>query len=229
MPDGKLVWDDIGKKFYETGVDRGVVYPQDSAGIYPAGYAWNGLISVTDSPSGAEANPNYADNSKYLNLISAEDFGYGIEAYTYPEEFEACDGSAEIANGVSAGQQKRKAFGFCYRSQIGNDVDNEDYGYKLHLIYGSLAAPSEKVHTTINESPEAVTFSWDVTTTPVPVPGFKPSACLIINSKRCDPAKLTALEEILYGKDAVTEPASPAVAARLPLPAEVITLMGPVA
>jgi hypothetical protein len=163
----KLVWDKSGERHFETGVNQGVLYPQDVAGAYPKGVAWNGLTAVTESPSGAEATAVYADNTKYLNLISAEDFGATIEAYTYPDEFGACDGSAELTAGVKAGQQGRKAFGLCYRTAIGNDIEGNDHGYKLHMIYGAMAAPSEKAYQTINDSPEAITFSWEVSTTPV--------------------------------------------------------------
>lgn len=213
----KLVWDKTGERFYETGVNQGVLYPQAAGGTYPLGVAWNGLTAVTESPSGAEATPIYADNTKYLNLISAEDFGATIEAYTYPEEFAQCDGSAALAVGVMIGQQSRKAFGLSYKTTLGNDVDNNDHGYKLHLIYGCMAAPSEKGYATINDSPEAITFSWEVTTTPVSVDGFKPTACITIDSTKADKTKLAALEKILYG-DADVE-------ARLPLPDEIATLM----
>lgn len=213
----KLVWDQTGDRLYETGVKNGVVYPIDSIGTYSKGYAWNGLTAVTESPSGAEATPLYADDIKYLNLLSNEDFGCTIEAYTYPDEFAECDGSAEIAKGVKIGQQKRKMFGFCYRTTVGNDIDANDYGYKLHIVYGCLAAPSEKAYNTINDSPEAITFSWEVTTTPVSVEGFKPTAHLEIDSTKADPTKLAALEKILYG-DNDTE-------ARLPLPDEIAELM----
>ena len=213
----KLVWDQTGEKYYETGVKNGVLYPQSNGGTYPKGVAWNGLISVTESPSGAEATPLYADDIKYLNLMSTEEFGATVEAYTYPDEFEECDGSADIAPGVSIGQQKRKAFGMCYKTTLGNDVDNNNYGYKLHIIYNALAAPSEKAYATINDSPEAITFSWELTTTPVIVEGFKPTASITIDSTKADPTKLKALEDILYGA-AETE-------ARLPLPNEVATLM----
>lgn len=215
----RLVWDKTGERFYETGVRQGVLYVQDNTGFYPSGVAWNGLISVNESPSGAEANPVYADDIKYLNLISAEEFGASIEAYTYPDEFAACDGSAELADGVFIGQQKRKAFGLCYRTVLGNDIDNDDYGYKLHLIYGCVAAPSEKAYTTINDSPEPITLSWEVTTTPVSVSGFKPTAQLTIDSTKADPIKLAELEDILYGTS------SPSASARLPLPDEVASLM----
>ena len=213
----KLVWDKTGERYYETGVKQGVLYPQGEDGAYTKGVAWNGLTAVTESPSGAEANPLYADDIKYLNLISAEEFGATIEAYTYPDEFAECDGSAEIAPGVSIGQQKRKAFGLSYRTSLGNDVDGADHGYKLHLVYGAIAAPSEKAYATINDSPEAITFSWEVTTTPVAVEGFKPTAHLEINSTKVDAAKLKALEAILYGSESEE--------AKLPLPDEVAELM----
>lgn len=212
----KLVWDQTGERFYETGVRQGVLYVQ-SAGTYPKGVAWNGLTAVTESPSGAEATALYADDIKYLNLMSAEEFGATIEAYTYPEEFEACDGSAALATGVSIGQQKRATFGLCYRTALGNDTDGSDYGYKLHLIYGALAAPSEKAYATINDSPEAITFSWELTTTPVNVTGHKPTACITIDSTKADAEKLAALENILYGSESEE--------ARLPLPDEIAELM----
>lgn len=213
----KLVWDQTGEHYYETGVKQGVLYPQAAGGTYPKGVAWNGLTAVTESPSGAEATALYADDIKYLNLISAEEFGATIEAYTYPDEFAQCDGSAALATGVSIGQQSRKAFGLCYRTTLGNDVDGNDFGYKLHIIYNALAAPSEKAYATINDSPEAITFSWEVTTTPVNVAGFKPTASITIDSTKANAEKLAALEKILYG-DAQTE-------ARLPLPDEIATLM----
>ena len=216
----KIVWDKTGERLYETGVDRGVLYVQ-SNGTYPNGVAWNGLTAVTESPSGAEATPLYADNIKYLNLMSAEEFGCTIEAYTYPEEFAECDGSAELAAGVTIGQQTRKPFGLSYRTKIGNDAAGNEFGYKLHLIYGGLAAPSEKAYSSINDSPEATTFSWEVSTTPVSVDGYSPTASITIDSTKVEPTKLAALEEILYGKDgdsgAGTEP-------RLPLPSEIATL-----
>ena len=212
----KLVWDQTGERLYETGVKYGVLYVQEGA-AYPKGVAWNGLTAVTESPSGAEATALYADDIKYLNLMSAEEFGATIEAYTYPDEFMACDGSASLSDGVYIGQQARKSFGLCYRTTIGNDVVNNDYGYKLHLIYGALASPSEKAYSTINDSPEAITFSWEVSTTPVNVTGHKPTACLTIDSTKVAPEKLAALEEILYGK----EQAEP----RLPLPDEVVQIM----
>lgn len=213
----KLTWDNIGERLFETGVKQGVLYPIQSDGKYTKGVAWNGLTAVTESPSGAEATPLYADDIKYLNLLSNEEFGATIEAYTYPDEFAECDGSAELATGVMIGQQKRKVFGLCYRTTIGNDVDGNDHGYKLHLIYGCLAAPSEKAYSTINDSPEAITFSWEVTTTPVNVEGFKPTSQITIDSTKADPAKLAALEAVLYGAEAA-EP-------KLPLPDEVATLM----
>ena len=214
----KLIWDQTGERFYETGVNQGVLYPQGANGTYPKGVAWNGLTAVTESPSGAEATPLYADNIKYLNLISAEEFGATIEAYTYPDEFAQCDGSAEIAKGVMIGQQSRKTFGLSYKTTLGNDVEGNDHGYKLHIIYGALAAPSEKGYATINDSPEAITFSWEVTTTPVSVTGFKPTASIVIDSTKVNAPKLAALEDILYGTDEKE--------ARLPLPDEVVTLMG---
>ena len=213
----KLVWDQTGERLYETGVKKGVLYPQASNGAYPKGVAWNGLTGVTESPSGAEATPLYADDIKYLNLISTEELGGTIEAYTYPDEFAECDGSASIATGVYIGQQPRKAFGMSYVTTLGNDVESNAYGYKIHLIYGALAAPSEKAYSTINDSPEAITFSWDFSTTPVSVDGFKPTASIVIDSTKVDPLKLAALEKILYGD---TE-----VEARLPLPNEVATTL----
>ena len=213
----RIVWDKTGERYYETGVKQGVLYPIQSDGKYTKGVAWNGLTAVTESPSGAEATPLYADDIKYLNLISNEEFGCTIEAYTYPDEFAECDGSAELVTGVMIGQQKRKVFGLCYRTTIGNDVDGNDHGYKLHLIYGCLAAPSEKAYSTINDSPEAITFSWEVTTTPVNVEGFKPTSQITIDSTKADPTKLAALEAVLYGAEAAE--------AKLPLPDEVATLM----
>lgn len=214
----KLVWDQTGERLYETGVKQGVLYPQAEGGTYPKGYAWNGIISVTESPSGAESSPLYADDIKYLNLLSNEEFGATIEAYTYPDEFAQCDGSANIATGVSIGQQARKSFGLCYRTVLGNDVDSNDYGYKLHIIYGGMASPSEKGYSTINDSPEAITFSWEVTTTPVSVKGFKPTASVTIDSTKVNKDKLAELEDILYGSESKE--------ARLPLPDEIATLFG---
>jgi len=214
----KLVWDQTGERFYETGVKKGVLYLQGTGGTYPKGVAWNGLSAVTESPSGAEPTPIYADDIKYLNLLSAEEFGATIEAYTYPDEFAQCDGSAEIATGVMIGQQNRKVFGLSYKTTLGNDVDGNDHGYKLHIIYGALAAPSEKGYSTINDSPEAITFSWEITTTPVSVTGFKPTASIVIDSTKVDAADLEVLEEILYG----TIDNDP----YLPLPDEISSLFG---
>lgn len=215
----KLVWDRTGDRLYETGVKNGVLYIP-TAGVYSKGVAWNGLTAVTESPSGAEATALYADDIKYLSLMSTEEFGATIEAYTYPDEFAACDGSAELADGVTIGQQKRSTFGLCYKTTIGNDTDGNDHGYKLHIIYGALAKPSERAYATINDSPEAITFSWEITTTPVNVTGAKPTASLVIDSTKADPSKLAALEDVLYGKDgdSATEP-------RLPLPDEIKSLM----
>ena len=215
----KLVWDKTGDRLYETGVKNGVLYIPTS-GVYSKGVAWNGLTAVTESPSGAEATALYADDTKYLSLMSAEEFGATIEAYTYPDEFAACDGSAELADGVTIGQQKRSTFGLCYKTTIGNDTDGNDHGYKLHIIYGAMAAPSEKAYASINDSPEAITFSWEITTTPVNVTGAKPTASLVIDSTKADPSKLAALEDILYGKDG-----EPANEPRLPLPDEIKSLM----
>lgn len=220
----KIVWDSTGERLYETGVKNGVLYPQ-SNGTYPKGVAWNGLTAVTESPSGAEATALYADDMKYLNLYSAEEFGATVEAYTYPEEFGECDGSATIAKGVQIGQQTRKAFGMCYRTVVGNDTDGEAHGYKLHIIYGAMASPSEKAYATINDSPEAITFSWELTTTPVNVTGKKPTASIVIDSTKADPTKLTALEAILYGKDPTTSGGNDGEEPRLPLPDEIATLM----
>ena len=215
----KLVWDKTGDRLYETGVKNGVLYIP-TAGVYSKGVAWNGLTAVTESPSGAEPTALYADDTKYLSLMSTEEFGATIEAYTYPDEFAACDGSAELADGVMIGQQKRSTFGLCYKTTIGNDTDGNDHGYKLHIIYGAQAKPSERAYASINDSPEAITFSWEITTTPVNVTGAKPTASLVIDSTKADPSKLAALEDILYGKDG--EPASEP---RLPLPDEIKSLM----
>ena len=212
----RLTWDDLGKRFYETGVKQGVLYPQVS-GAYPKGVARNGLTAVTESPSGAEPTPLYADDIKYLELTSNEEFGCTIEAYTYPDEFKACNGEATLAEGVTIGQQTRVPFGFCYKTVLGNDEKKNDYGYKLHLVYGATASVSEKAFQTINDSPEAITFSWEVTTTPVAVKGFKPTAILTIDSTTIAPEKLTALEDIRYGKDEAE--------ARLPLPDEIAELV----
>lgn len=209
----ELVWDVSGERLFETGVKNGVLYVQDNNGAYPLGVAWNGLVSVTESPSGAEATAIYADDTKYLNLVSAEEFGATIEAYTYPDEFAACDGSAALATGVMIGQQARSTFGMVYKTTLGNDIQGNAYGYKLHIIYGALAAPSEKGYQTINDSPEAITFSWEVSTTPVVVSGKRPTASVVIDSTKVDANKLATLEDILFG----TVGADP----RLPLPAEI--------
>ena len=209
----KIVWDESGKRTYETGVRKGVLYLQDTQGAYTKGVAWNGLTAVTESPSGAEPTALYADDIKYLELFSAEEFGATIEAYTYPAEFEKCDGSASLGTGVTIGQQDRATFGLCYRTVLGNDVKGSEFGYKLHLIYGAKAKPSEKGYQTINDSPEAITFSWEISTTPVNVAGFKPTACVTIDSTKIDPEKLTQIETLLYG-DVSQE-------AKLPLPDEI--------
>ena len=216
----KLTWDDTGKRVYELGVDHGVLYVQGPTGTYPAGVAWNGLVTVTESPSGAESNPQYADNMKYIDLISAEEFGGTIEAFTYPEEFGVCDGTASPSAGLVLGQQTRKRFGLSYRTKIGNDVDGQDHGYKIHIVYGALAAPSEKAYNTINDSPEAITFSWEFSTIPAAVNTgtFKPVASIVVDSTKVDAAKLALLEAELYGD--ATNPAN------LPLPDEIITMLG---
>ncbi len=213
----RLVWDQTGDRLYETGVSQGVVYPQASNGSYPLGISWNGLTAVTEKPTGAEANPQYADNIKYLNLLSTEEFEATIEAFTYPEEFADCDGSVEVQVGMRIGQQKRKTFGMAYKTSLGNDVDGTEYGYKLHLIYGALASPSEKAYQTINDTPEAISLSWDVTTTPVEVNNYKPTASVTIDSTTVDATLLGTLEDILYG-DVGVDP-------RLPLPNEIATLL----
>ena len=212
----KITWDKIGERFFETGVNKGVLYPQDAQGAYPKGVAWNGLTAVTESPSGAEATPLYADNIKYLNLMSAEEFAATVEAYTYPDEFAACNGEAALTEGVTIGQQKRAPFGMSYQTKIGNDIDN-DLGYKIHLIYNALAAPSEKAYATVNDSPEAIAFSWELSTTPVEVQGFKPTATLVIDSTKVEADKLAAIEAILYGSEEDE--------ARLPLPDEVLNII----
>ena len=215
----RIVWDKTGERTYETGVDRGVLYPMTASGEYGAGVPWNGLTAVSENPSGAEATALWADNTKYLNLLSAEEYSATLEAYTYPEEFKECDGSKMIAKGVYIGQQNRSVFGFAYRTLLGNDVKAQDYGYKIHLVYGCQASPSDKGYQTVNDNPDAITFSWEVNTTPVEVPGdFKPTATVEIVSTDCDAAKLKAFEDILYG----SESAEP----RLPLPAEVAQLLG---
>ena len=213
----KIKWDETGEKIYETGVKNGVLYLPDESGQYVKGVAWNGLTAVTESPSGAESTPLYADDIKYVELQSAEDFGATLECYTYPDEFAECDGSAEVAPGVIIGQQNRKTFGLCYRTTLGNDVKGNEFGYKLHLIYGAKASPSEKSYSTINDSPEAITFSYEITTTPVNVTGHKPTACLTINSTKVEVGKMQQLEALLYGAES-TE-------AKLPLPDEVINLL----
>lgn len=213
----KIKWDETGEKIYETGVKNGVLYLPDEGGAYVKGVAWNGLTAVTESPSGAESTPLYADDIKYVELFSAEEFGATLECYTYPDEFAECDGSAEVAPGVIIGQQNRKTFGLCYRTTLGNDVKGNEFGYKLHLIYGAKASPSEKSYSTINDSPEAITFSYEITTTPVNVTGHKPTASLTINSTKVEAGKMQQLEALLYGGDS-TE-------AKLPLPDEVINLL----
>ena len=210
-----LVWDETGKKLFETGVSNVALYPQDTTGVYGTGVAWNGVTNISESPSGAEATTLWANNGKYLNLYSVEEYASSIEAYTYPDEFAECDGSAEIAKGVSIGQQTRKSFGLAYKTLIGSDTDGNDHGYKLHLVYGCKAAPSERSHATVNDSPEALSFSWEISTTPVSVTGHKPTASVEIDSTKVDPAKLAAFEKILFGSENA--------AARLPLPDEVAT------
>lgn len=212
----KIIWDKTGERLYETGVNQGVLYVFDN-GAYGNGVAWNGLTAVTESPSGAEATALYADDIKYLNLVSAEEFGATIEAYTYPDEFKACNGEAELATGVSIGQQARKSFGMCYRTAVGNDTDGAAHGYKLHLIYGAQAAPSEKAYATINDSPEAITFSWEINTTPVNVTGFKPTSYVIVDSTKVAAEKMAALEAKLYGDESSE--------ATLPLPDEIASMM----
>lgn len=211
-----LVWDLVGDRFYETGIDHGVLYIPDATGVYAEGVAWNGLVSVTESPTGAEATAQYADNIKYLNLISVEEFGATIEAFTYPPEWAEFDGLAVPDPGVFVGQQPRKMFGLSYRTKVGNDIEGDSYGYKLHLVYGAQASPSEKAYNTINDSPEAITFSWEISTTPAPVTGYAPTSLIVIDSGIVDPAKLTALEAELYGGVA---------SANLPSPDEVLAMM----
>lgn len=216
----KLLWDQTGERVYETGVDHGVLYLRDNTGAYPTAVAWNGLVSVTEAPSGAEASPFYADNIKYINLRSAEEFGATIEAYTYPDEFMTCDGSAIPTPGLVLGQQGRDTFGLSYRTKIGDDVAGQDAGYKIHLVYGASAAPSEKAYTTVNDSPEPITFSWELTTDPISVEGYKPLATITIDSTKTDPAKLAELENLLYGTDG-----TPGTSGKLPLPDEVLALL----
>lgn len=213
----KITWDDTGKKIYETGVDRGVLYPITTGTTYGTGVPWNGLTAVNESPSGAESNPQYADNIKYLDLTSAEEFGFTIEAFTYPVEFEECDGSAQLTEGITIGQQTRKMFGFSYRTLVGNDTQGTDYGYKIHLVYGCKASPSEKSRSTVNDSPEAITFSWEITTTPVNVNGHKPTSHLIVDTTVADTGKVTELETKLYGDASAGTPT-------LPTPDEVYTM-----
>lgn len=222
----KVKWDQVGERLYEMGVDRGVIYPQEAGGTYPKGEGWNGLTAVTESPSGAEPTPLWANNHKYLTLMSAEEFSATIEAYTYPDSFAACDGSAELTKGVTIRQQPRKPFGFTYRTKIGNDVTGTNYGYKIHLVYGALASPSEKNHQSINEDPEAETMSWEVSTTPVEVTGFEPTSHLEIDSTVVTPEKLKQLEDILYGKDKTSDSSSDETDPRLPLPDEVLSIIG---
>jgi hypothetical protein len=210
-----LVWDQVGERLYETGVDHGVLYIPDVTGEYATGVAWNGLTSVSETPTGAEATAQYADNIKYLNLISAEEFGATVEAFTYPDEFAQFDGLALPVEGVAVGQQPRKMFGLCYRTRLGNDIEGETYGYKLHLVYGCIASPSEKAYNTINDSPEAITFSWEVSTTPVPVTDYNPTSLIVVDSTVVDPAALTALEAELYGGTGV---------ANLPMPDDVLAI-----
>jgi hypothetical protein len=213
-----LVWDLVGDRFYETGIDHGVLYIPDADGVYASGVPWNGLTTVTESPSGAEPNAQYADNIKYLNLISVEEFGATIDAFTYPPEFSEFDGLGVPTPGVFVGQQPRKTFGLSYRSRIGNDLSGDSYGYKLHLVYGCIATPSEKAFNTVNDSPEAIAFSWTISTTPVPVSNYKPTSLMVVDSTMVDKAGLASLEAELYGGDASE--------AKLPLPDEVITLLG---
>ena len=215
----KIIWDQTGERLYETGVRNGVLYPRSSTGTYPLGVAWNGLTAVSESPSGAESTPLYADDIKYLSLLSNEEFGATVEAYTYPDEFAACDGSAELAPGVMIGQQIRKPFGLVYRTVVGNDTEYNDYGYKLHIIYNALAAPSEKGYATINDSPEAITFSWELTTSPIEVTGFKPTASLVIDSTKIDAVTLAAIELELFGGEAVGD------VAHLLTPAEILAML----
>lgn len=217
MATQRLTWDDAGKRLYETGVKQGVLYLQDDNGAYPKGVAWNGLTALTESPEGAEPTPLYADDIKYLNLLSTEEFKATVEAYTYPDEFAECDGSGSLVEGVTIGQQDRKTFGLSYRTSLGNDVKGNEYGYKLHIVYGCLAAPSEKAYATVNDSPEAITFSWEISTTPVNVTGFKPTASLVLDSVKLGAVKMKAIEDVLYG--------SSATEARLPLPDEIKSII----
>ena len=213
----RLIWDEVGQRFFETGVKNGVLYVQDNDGSYKNGVVWNGLTAVTESPSGAEETPLYADDVKYLTLRSAEEFGATVEAYTYPEEFEQCDGSASIAEGITIGQQARRAFGLCYRTSVGNDIQGQNFSYKLHLIYGCTVAPSEKSYSTINDNPEAITFSWELSTVPVPVDGFSPTASLVIDASKVDEGKMELLENALFGDESNE--------AKLLLPNEIMELL----
>lgn len=213
----RLIWDEVGQRFFETGVKNGVLYVQDNDGSYKNGVVWNGLTAVTESPSGAEETPLYADDVKYLTLRSAEEFGATVEAYTYPEEFEQCDGSASIANGVTIGQQARRAFGLCYRTSVGNDIQGQNFSYKLHLIYGCTVAPSEKSYSTINDNPEAITFSWELSTVPVPVDGFSPTASLVIDASKVEKGKMQQLEDALFGDESSE--------AKLLLPNEIMEML----
>lgn len=218
-----IEWDKVSERLFETGTDRGVLYPfNKTSKAYDKGVAWNGLTGVTETPSGAEPTALYADNIKYLTLMSNEDLGGTITAYMYPDEWKACDGSADLDDGITIGQQPRATFGLCYRTRIGNDTEGDSYGYKLHLIYGCLASASERAYSTVNDSPEAIEFSWEFTCTPVDVAGFKPTAIVTIDSTKVDAQKLASFEEILYGKAATSEDAGDAVAPKLPLPAEVL-------
>jgi hypothetical protein len=213
----KLIFNNVGERLFETGVKNGVLYVMGDDGTYENGVVWNGLTAVTESPSGAETTPLYADDVKYVVIYAAEEFGATVEAYTYPEEFEECDGSASIFEGITIGQQTRKSFGMCYKTSVGNDVQGQDFGYKIHIIYGAKAAPSEKSYSTINDSPEAVTFSWELSTVPVPVEGFNPTATMVIDSTRVPAEKMTLIEDKLYGTES-TE-------ATLPLPGELLALL----
>ena len=213
----KLIFNNVGERLFETGVKNGVLYVMGADGTYENGVVWNGLTAVTESPSGAETTPLYADDVKYVVIYAAEEFGATVEAYTYPEEFEECDGSASIFEGITIGQQTRKSFGMCYKTSVGNDVQGQDFGYKIHIIYGAKAAPSEKSYSTINDSPEAVTFSWELSTVPVPVEGFNPTATMVIDSTRVPAEKMTLIEDKLYGTES-TE-------ATLPLPGELLALL----
>ena len=224
----KLVWDGSGKRIYETGVSQGVLYPRSAQGTYPKGVAWNGLVSIAESPSGGEPEPLYADNTKYVNLMGSEEVGGTIEAYTYPDEFAICDGTGKMSEGVLLTQQPRSPFGLVYKTIIGNDTLGEAYGYKLHIVYNATASPSEKSYSTVTESPEAITFSWEFTTTPEPVTGFRPTSMIVIDSTKCDAAALAALEKQLFGADAVVDPPSPEVIANLPLPDAINALFPPV-